>query len=46
MTDWLLIKIYRIHRQRLLKCLDTPFDTRASLKLDALYALLSIMEGN
>lgn len=43
MTDWLLIKIYRFHRRRLLRYVDGPFDLAASRKLDALDALLSIM---
>jgi len=46
MTDWLLIKIYRFHRRQLLKHLDSPvFNPDASLKLDALDALLELMEG-
>jgi len=47
MINWLLTRIYKAHRRRLLKHLDSPvFDPDASLKLDALDALLSIMEGD
>ena len=43
----ILLWIYKAHRRQLLKHLDSPvFDPDASLKLDALDALLSIMEGD
>lgn len=46
MIDSIFKWLYGIHRRRLLKHLDSPvFNPDASLKLDALDALLELMEG-
>lgn len=43
MIDSIFKLLYGIHRRRLLRYVDGPFDLAASRKLDALDALLSIM---
>ena len=47
MIDSIFKWLYGIHRRQLLKHLDSPvFNPDASLKLDALDALLELMEGD
>ena len=43
MIDSIFKWLYQIHRRRLLKYVDGPFDLAASRKLDALDALIAIM---
>ena len=43
MIDSIFKWLYQIHRRRLLKYVDGPFDPKASQKLDALDSLLEIM---